>query len=258
VPDHNELHAKFGDRGLLLIGVSDEDEGAIEKTFITELGAKYPFVRAKGCNELYGIKGYPTHIVIGPDGLVVSEGMPSEAKIEELLKGATLAPKLPDGPQYEPLRQMWKKQEHAKLRDFLDKQLLVPNLDGALREVYEAQRGLLDKRSTTQISRIERLGQGPDFARAEIQLEKMVKAWKGFPAADAAQKELARFGTDAKIKKEIGAGKALTKLMASFDINKVSQRKKLVEGLHAFVKKHDGTEAGKQAQAHLTRLSAER
>lgn len=238
--------------------MSDEDEGAIEKTFITELGAKFPFVRAKGCNELYGIKGFPTHIVIGPDGLVVGEGMPSEAKIEELLKGVTLLPKLPDGAQYEPLRQMWKKQEHGRLRDFLDKQLALPNLDGSMREVYQAQRAELDKRNTAQIARVERLGQGPDFTRSEALLEKMAKAWKGFPAAEAAQQELTRFGADPKIKKEIGAGKALTKLLASFDAGKVSQRKKLIEALQGFVKKHEGSEAGKQAQEHLTRLLADR
>lgn len=225
---------------------------------MTELGAKYPFVRAKGCNEAYGIKGFPTHVVIGPDGLVVGEGMPSEAKIEELLKGVTLTPKLPEGAPYDPLRQMWKKQEHAKLRDHLDKMLAQPNLEASLREVFEAQKAELDKRNTMQVARAERLGQGPDYAAAEIALEKIVKLWKGFPAAEAAQKELTRFAGDAKIKKEVSSGKALAKVLGSFDAGKVSQRKKLIEALAGFAKKHEGTEAGKQAQEHLNRLQGQR
>ena len=80
----------------------------------------------------------------------------------------------------------------------------------------------------------------------------------GFPAAEAAQKQLARFAADPKVKKEIGAGRALAKLNATFDANKVSQRKKLVEALPAFIKKYEGTEAGKQAQEQLTRLQAAR
>ncbi len=225
---------------------------------MTQLGAKYPFVKAKGCNEAYGIKGFPTHIVIGPDGLVHSEGMPSESVIEELLKGATLAPKLPEGPQFDPLRAMWKKAEHAKLRDYLDKLLQQPNLEASLREVYQGQRDEVGKRNDLQVARVERLGQGPDFTAAEVALEKIEKQWKGFPAAEAAQKQLARFAADPKVKKEIGAGRALAKLNATFDANKVSQRKKLVEALPAFIKKYEGTEAGKQAQEQLTRLQAAR
>lgn len=238
--------------------MSDENEDLIEKTFITGLAAKHPFVKAKGCNEAYGIKGFPTHIVIGPDGLVHSEGMPSESVIEELLKGATMAPKVPEGAQFDPLRAMWKKAEHVKLRDYLDKLLLQPNLEASLREVYQGQRDELTKRNDMQTARTERLGQGPDFAAAEIALEKIEKAWKGFPAADAAQKQLARFAADPKIKKEVGAGRALAKLNASFDVSKVSQRNKLADALPAFIKKHEGTEAGKQAQEQLTRLRASR
>ena len=236
--------------------MSDEEDGLIEKTFIAQLGAKFPFVKAKGCNEAYGIKGFPTHIVIGPDGLVYGEGMPSESVIEELLKGATLTPKVPDGAQFEPLRQMWKKQEHGKLRDFLDKQLALPTIEASLREVYQGQRDALTKRDEAQVARSERLGQGPDFTQAEVQLEKIEKVWKGFAAADAARKQLARFATDPKIKKEIGAGKALAKLYGSFDVTKISQRKKLVEALAGFVKKYEGTEAASQAQEQLTRMQA--
>ncbi len=238
--------------------MSDENEDLIEKTFITQLGAKYPMVKAKGCNEAYGINAFPTLVIIGPDGMVHSQGHPSDSVIEELLKGVIMPPKIPDGAQFDPLRQMWKKHEYAKLRDYLDKLLPQPNLEAALREVYQASRDALTRHNEANAARAERLGQGPDYAAAEIALEKIVKLWKGFPAAEAAQKELTRFAGDAKIKKEVSSGKALAKVLGSFDAGKVSQRKKLIEALAGFAKKHEGTEAGKQAQEHLNRLQGQR
>ena len=238
--------------------MSDENEDLIEKTFITQLGAKYPMVKAKGCNEAYGIKGFPTFVIIGPDGLVHSQGHPSEGVIEELLKGVVMPPKVPDGAQFDPLRQMWAKSEYGKLRDYLDKLLLQPNLEATLREVHQLHREQLGKIDEAQAARAERLGQGPDYAHAENQLEKMEKAWKGFAAAAAAQKQLARFAADAKIKKELGAGKALAKVYASFDPSKSSQRKKLQEALQAFAKKYEGTDAGQRAQEAVPRMQATR
>ena len=229
--------------------MSDEQENLIEETFITKLGAKYPWVKAKGCNDKYGVSGFPTVVVIGPDGLVKhnDNGMPSEQMLEELLKGVTLAPKVPDGPQFAALRTAWQKADYAKLRDHIDKTLAQPNLDAAVQEVYEAQKGALEQRAESQTARVQSLGAGPDYAASAQQLEKIEKAWKGFPAAAAAKAELARFGADAKIKKELAAGKALQKLLDGFDTSRASEVKKLVVELPKFAKKYEGTHAAQQA-----------
>jgi len=234
--------------------VSDEQENLIEETFITKLGAKYPLVKAKGCNEKYGIKGFPTVVVIDANGVVYGEGIPPESVIEELLAGVSLAPKLPKEPRYDPLRTMWDKREHGKLRDYLDKMLAQPNLDAAMREVFEAQKAELGKRIEAQQKRIERFAAGPDYAASEGQLERIMKEWKGFPPEAAAKKELDRFATDATIKKELAAGKALQKLVAAHDTSKAAQVRKLVDELGKFRKKYVGTHAAKQAEEMMGQL----
>ena len=78
--------------------MSDENEKLIEDTFITKLGAKYPFVKAKGCNQKYGIKFFPSVFSIDATGVVHSvadDRMPGEAEIEQMLQAVSLAPKLP-------------------------------------------------------------------------------------------------------------------------------------------------------------------
>lgn len=234
--------------------MSDEDEGKIEETFVTKLGAKYPFVKAKGVNEAYGIKFFPSVYCIAPDGTVYSvpdDRMPSEQTIEKLLEQVSLAPKLPKDPRYDPLRGMWQKHEYGKLRDWLDKMLAQPNLDAAMREVFDAQKAELAKKVDAQQQRVERLGAGPDFAASAEQLEKITRQWKGFPPADAAQKELDRFASDPAIKKELTAGRALQKLLDAHDTSKVSQRRKLVGELDKFRKKYEGTEAARKATAMM-------
>ena len=239
--------------------MSDENESLIEKTFITGLGAKYAFVKAKGVNEQYGIKFFPSVFCIDANGVVHSvpdDRMPDEGTIEELLKNVSLVPKLPDEARYGPVRSMWEKQDYVKLRDYLDKMLAQENLDADLRAVLTTQSTALQKRADTQKARVERLGQGPDYAAAEDQLEKIEKVWKGFPAADAAKEQLARFAGDATIKKELSAGKALQKVLKSYDPSKSSQAKKLVVELGKFTKKYEGTYAAKQADEQRQRMTA--
>jgi len=235
--------------------VSDENEKLIEETFITKLGAKHPWVKAKGCNDKYGIQGFPTTVVIGPDGTIKSnDRTPSEADIEAMLKEVVLPPEVPEGPQYAPLRTMWEKREYGKLRDWLDKTLAQPAVEPAMKEVCEAQKAELTKLADVQAARAAKLGEGPDYVASTDALEKLEKTWKGFPAADAARKELTRFGADATIKKEVGAGRALQKLLAGFDTNKESDVKKLVAELPKFAKKYEGTYAGKQAEERRKKL----
>jgi hypothetical protein len=242
--------------------VSGEDEGTIQQTFIDQLGAKYPIVRvAKKDVAAYGITFYPSVYVIDPDGNVSSvpdDRMPSEDKIEELLKRATLLPKLPDDARYEPLRALWKKAEFARLREYLDKNLAAPNFDAAMKEVFEAQKAMLDKKQAAALARVQSLGAGPDYADSEVQLERIGKQWKGLEPAAAAAKELARFEGDAAIKKELTAGRALQKLMAAHDQSKFSGRKKLAEALAGFRKKYDGTLAARQAFEAMERLNGQR
>jgi len=68
--------------------------------------------------------------------------------------------------------------------------------------------------------------------------------------------ELQRFAADPAIKKELQAGKALQKVKGQFDSSRVAQRKKLIEALEQFAKKHEGTEAAKEAEAEIARLKA--
>ena len=241
--------------------MSGEDESKIQDIFVDQLGAKYPIVRVdKKDVAAYGIKFYPSVYVRDASGDVHSvpdDRMPTDEQIEALLKTVSLAP-IPEDSRYEPLRGLWKKGEFLKVRDYLDKNLAAPNLDAAMKDVFTAQREQLTKQTQSAVARVSKLGAGPDYANAEDQLERMEKQWKGMEPAEAAAKERARFGTDAAIKKELAASRALQKLLASHDVSKNAQRKKLGDALQQFRKKYDGTHAASQAEKEITRIAGMR
>lgn len=236
--------------------MSDEEESKIEKTFIDELGAKYPMAKINASDtQEYGISFYPSVFCIDADGnmhSVPEDRMPREAAILALLKG--VAPVLPEESRYDPLRVMLKKKQHSKAGAYLAKMLAADKLDAAMRSVFVDQQALLVRRARIRAGRVAKLGSGPDYFLAKTKLRMIQKRWAGFEAADAAKAELARFAEDSVIKKELAASKALHKLTAKYDAGKVSQRRKLKAGLGKFFKKYEGTHAAAQAGKKLARL----
>lgn len=237
--------------------MSDEQADKIEKTFIDGLGAKYPMAKInKSDTQKYGIRFYPSVYCIAPDGTVHSvpdDRMPNEATIEKLLENVSLAPKMPEGSRYDPVRKMWEKREYKKLDGYLNKMLQADKLDAEMREVFAGQLELLQKKAGKQSALVQKVGEGPDFLRARTTLDRIRKEWKGFPAAKEAEAELKRFSKDAKIKKEIAASKALAKLESKYDPSRISQRRKLMEGLKKFADKYRGTHAAEEARKKLRR-----
>ena len=237
--------------------MSDEQEGKIEETFIDRLGAKYPMAKIKkGDTQAYGVKFYPSVYCLAPDGTVYSvpdDRMPSEATIEKLLEDVSLAPKMPADSRYDPVRKMWEQGDYRRLDAYLGKMLQADKLDAEMREVFRGQQEQLQKKADKQRARVVAAAAGPDYLRARATLDRIKKDWRGFPAAADADAALKRFAKDSAIKKEISASKALAKLEAKYDPSRISQRRKLMEGLRKFAEKYKGTYAGEQARKKLRR-----
>jgi cytochrome c biogenesis protein CcmG, thiol:disulfide interchange protein DsbE len=71
----NEYHDKFKDRGLVVIGVSvDEDAGAM-KEFVRKQGAKFLNVRdsAQSLSRAFNVTGIPRTVLIGADGKIAAQ-----------------------------------------------------------------------------------------------------------------------------------------------------------------------------------------
>ena len=251
------MHDKFSDAGLVIIGVSDEAEQKLAD-HIEAKGIRYPVVRAPGAMGEYGGRFYPSYFTVSPDGEILTtpdDRMPSEDWLKKALESVVLIPELPDESRYDSLRKAWDKNDYAKVESHLSRTLAKDNLDDEERTVLEAHRAYFDSLIERTSKQIQKLGEGPDFWNSTKRLEKLQKDFKGLPVAAEAEAMLDRFDDDDGIKKEISASRALEKVQAKFDANKISQRRKLVEALAAFEEKFAGTHAASEAAALRVRLA---
>jgi thiol-disulfide isomerase/thioredoxin len=90
IPHLNEIYAKYKDKGLQIVGITDEDRAKIKK-FEKEVPIEYAVgLDANGkYAKPFGIKGIPHAVLVDKTGKVVWEGHPmslKESQIEELLK----------------------------------------------------------------------------------------------------------------------------------------------------------------------------
>jgi cytochrome c biogenesis protein CcmG/thiol:disulfide interchange protein DsbE len=90
IPHLNEVNKKFKEKGLVIIGVTDEDKGKVVE-FQKTLPMDYNVAFDKGgkLGEKFGITGIPHAFIVGKDGKIVWEGHPmrlAEADIEKVLK----------------------------------------------------------------------------------------------------------------------------------------------------------------------------
>ncbi len=90
LPQLKELNDKYASRGLQLIGVAVRDEEADTRAMVEKKQIPWAVMyNAKRIPyDIYGIAGIPHHILISPDGVIVSRGGSAkqlDARLEKLL-----------------------------------------------------------------------------------------------------------------------------------------------------------------------------
>ena len=89
VPHLNELQEKYGERGLEVVGVSDEKQDVVAAR-AEKVGMKYTVALdvASGGHRAYAVTSIPRSFLIDRKGVLVWSGHPAsldEAQLEELL-----------------------------------------------------------------------------------------------------------------------------------------------------------------------------
>lgn len=103
IPHLNELHNKYKDQGLVILGISDESASTV-KPFIGQMNMEY-LVMAEGGqnNQTYGVRGIPHAVLVDPNGIVQFIGHPMnglDKAIEKVLKDTPPTRQLGGGPEY--------------------------------------------------------------------------------------------------------------------------------------------------------------
>jgi thiol-disulfide isomerase/thioredoxin len=70
MPQINALADDFKGQPVAILGMNTDRVESDARLVIEKLGLKYPTLKAEGLPQKYGVQGFPTLVIIGPDGKV--------------------------------------------------------------------------------------------------------------------------------------------------------------------------------------------
>jgi len=241
IPKLNQMHADKADQGLIIVGLSNEEEGVV-KNFLQQTQMDYPIALAEA-ND-YDVQAIPHSFLIGIDGKVLWRGHPAAldaAEMDKALVGAVspfVAPGLAE------VSELRKKQEfgtaYVKAKDLL--------AAGGLSERAAAQAS----RWIQQIeAEVQARTAGADTAEKVkdpyllwVELEPIALRYQGVPGAEALAKRYAALMADARSKREIEGGK---RLVAAQALEAANDFDGAYAQYKALITSHGSTVAGKKA-----------
>jgi redoxin len=247
----DELYAKYKDRGLVVISVTDEARGLVDK-FIEKTGAKHPIVIEKGSSaDDYGITGFPSMFLIDANGRIAVAGNPQESDIERLLPEAWTLPVLPK--KLDAARKPLEKGDMAGARKALDAALAGTGLEEADRTAAGEAVKWIDGRGAKMLAAADADAKAGDAHAAAATLRKAAESFKGLEAGAKADEALKALLAGKDTKREIDAGDVWDKLRDKFRTMKPDQA---AAACRQVEKKYEGTKAAAKAAAAAGRFEA--
>ncbi len=245
VPDLNELHEKYSEQGLVIVGVTNESAALVEKS-LSSTGAQYPIAMVKGgsADDAYGVNGFPTVVLVGPEGNVLSRERHPEAAIVEALKRAVLIPKL-EGRQYSSINKAIEKKDLGKawksIASMLEKNASDEQLIAAKEAIESSFKNRFD-------GAIAAAGKG-NYGSAVDSLEKIVDLYNGYPRVAEAKAKAKAIGKDPEAKDDLKAWSMLKKAKKEMAKGKKASREKGRQICEKIMKSYPDTPTAEKARA---------
>lgn len=253
-PHLTELHEKYGERGLRVIGITNEARALVDK-FVEKHAAKYMLVvESTNSGASYGTTSVPSPWLIGADGRILMKGLPNDQQIEAALEKVRMPPKLTK--PLEPLGAAVKKEKFGEAHGKVAKLLEGTTLGDDDRKAAEALRDWLDWQAGSALDDAKADGEKGDWYAASLTLERAKKCFAGMPAANDATEQLKAIAADKAKKDAVAAGK---RLQAALDQQKDKDLspKEAIPLFKAIASKYEGTLAGRRAADIVEALEAE-
>jgi thiol-disulfide isomerase/thioredoxin len=95
IPNLIELNNKYRDSGMEFISLSQDRSADMLRKFVRDKGMNYHVAIDNGTTNWYGIRGYPTVVIVNHQGKVAWEGYPWSAQFEKALEKAIAAAPAP-------------------------------------------------------------------------------------------------------------------------------------------------------------------
>lgn len=256
-PHIQELHEKYGPDGLVVLGLSDEDEETVAK-FVDENGYTARIAAGSPSGPDWGVEGIPDTILIDPSGEIVFRGHPMELS-ESLVAKTVKKAKKPDpraalavaiadvsAPALAPAVAAAAGGDLAKAFTLAEASLQGPDAEAAakVKKAVEAHVDLV-------LSQAQAMAQRKDVRAALDAFRLVEKSVAGTPLAATAAERREAVEKDPATAKELEAAEAFEKLLRK--TARLSSSK-AVDALREFATEFDGTRASRIARMRAVAL----
>ena len=249
----NQFHKEFKDRGLVVIGVTDEPESKA-KPYIERNKMQYPVAFGGGAKE-YKTRGIPHSWLVGPGGKIVWKGHPgglNASIIEKHIEGARMGPKISLPPQLVKSAKYLKVGQFGKAYKDLDKQAgraKDPAVEKAAREAMQK----IAEFASVELSRVAQFKKEHKYSAGLQALQRGAVSFKGMTIAKEFDKELKAWKKDKSIQAEMAGSAMLDEAKDLVKRGKYEKAAKIYAVLSKS-KKFAGSEAQKEAEIRLQEI----
>lgn len=87
IPHLNDLHEKYADKGVVIIGISDEDDKTV-RPFLKKMKMDYLVIAGSEAMKTYGVNGIPHAFIVDTNGIVQWDGHPGMPAFEQAIEKA--------------------------------------------------------------------------------------------------------------------------------------------------------------------------
>lgn len=246
VPGLNELQEKYEEQGLVVVGVTNESVGLVE-TSIENQSQTYPIalVRGGSADSAYGVKGFPTVVLVGPDGTVLTnKDRHPESAIVEALNSVVLIPLL-EGKKYSSINKAIKKKDLGKAWKAASAMLAKNPEDAQLTGLLESLESSFESGFNGAVAKTEKGA----FGAAAESLEKLADRYKGYTRAKEALQKAKAIKKNPDASDDLKAHAMLNKAKAEFKKGKKANRKKGKAICAKILKSYPNTPTAEKARA---------
>jgi hypothetical protein len=252
------VYEEFSDDGLVVLALSDESAKLVAP-YVDQYDLPFYVAAGSSGNRAFGIDGYPSTVLIAPDGTIAWQGHPSslsKGTLKKALKGARrpkggfLAVQLQTeaGAKLSKAEKLAADGELAAALKDIDATIADPKTTPEEQARATATKEALSKHVESLFTNAESLVKSREIARALTLLETLAKEFSGGELGTRAKTRREAITADTKLMVEVEAAKELDKIKAAIrEIGLGKSRSKL----EALGKKYPGTKAAERAKALL-------
>ncbi len=203
IPHMNEINRDFKDKGVVIIGISDEDAGTVN-AFMKSTKMEYIVAAGSKAKEKFRVNGIPAAFIIDPEGTIRWQGHPMaglDTELAKVVKEYAPVRRLGGGPEWN-AKLMKQIDESIAKRDFEQARALSRNIDDkaledeALKAHHDRIQASMSTYAQNELSLAKAEADAGHYDKAMASLRRLTVDFKSMKVGKDASKVLSKLQSD--------------------------------------------------------------